>query len=517
MSNRFYNFVSQLIAGSIAKSSEVNTEISGIDDGFDAVELELNRAIKFPAAESSTNQEIVELPAARQGYMLGFDLNGELDVNNKFLIDWNMNSKRLRNLVTAVAADEPVTLAQLQAYSVSLVAGLPTIVAQNGPLTTDGATVIWDSVNKLVPTTASVSPGSEIVYSASAVKWLLPNPNLVFDPNGAMGTDYWSSTLNAVVDYTGYIWRNTGSMTTQTFTHTPTAAGYIVCQAAAAVTASVTISTGGTTAGTIGLALRYYDNGLSLISESSATSITMATSAETRYVKTATTPSLTEWIVPILVFTGVSAAADGVRVRDMKLERGSDSTPYNDTNTLVSHLAYKAANTLGYGFTTPILTLGNATATTAAYNMRSEAGSQAYDVRFLSTGGTNGTVGKGVLAISSKTMTNTGPIGYASEYDAGNSGSSKTIDFLNGAKQKLTLSAATPAITVSTTGLVVGQYQLKVVQDSGTARVPTWVGFAAGDCVGNAFPVMTTTLSGITFVYFYWDGTQFWVSSSSWD
>ena len=516
MSNRFFNYVNQLISGSVAKSSEVNTGFLDVNTGVDAIELELNRAIKFPSAESATNQVITPIAANREGHMLGFDTGGLLTTTNKFLIDWDMDSNRLRNLPTAVAGDEPITLQQLYTYSIGLVAGLPTIVGQNGPLTTDGALVVWESTDRLVPVYTSVNPGSHLIFSAGDAKWLLHNPNTVFDPNGSQGTIYWNTSLNAVEDYTGYLWRNTGTLTTATFDHKPQAAGFIPTQAAASLTTAVNVSTLGTSAGTISLVVRYYDGSLSLISESAATVITMA-AAEARYVNSVTTPSLTEWVTVVLKFAGVSASANGVRVHDMKLEVGADSTPFDDTKTLTYAISAKETNTLGYGFASPLLTLGNATSTAAAYNMRSTTGTQEYDVRFLSTGGTNGTAGKGSLTVSAKTMKCSGPIGYTSEHNAGNSGSMIAIDFLNGAKQKLTLNAATPEIRVSTTGLVVGQYQLKVIQDSGTARVPTWVGFNAADCVGNAFPVMTTTLSGITFVYLYFDGTQFWVNSNQWD
>jgi hypothetical protein len=172
----------------------------------------------------------------------------------------------------------------------------------------------------------------------------------------------------------------------------------------------------------------------------------------------------------------------------------------------------------GTSFTTPRVVIGDTSSTTASLDLRSAAGSQDYDVRIRSSGGTNGSAGLGALAITAKSVALSGIFGHTSEYNAGNTGAAITINFAtNGPYQRATLNAATPAITISTTGLVVGKYQLKVIQDAGGGRLPTWVGFVAGDCVGNAFPVMGAGANAVTFVNLYWDGTQFWVSSNAWD
>ncbi len=514
MSNSFYSLTNPLIAGSVAKSNDVNNQLSGIEVGFDGVEAALVRAIKLPTSETA-DQTIVETPGERQGFLIGFDETGALAVTNKFFIDWDMDSHRMRNMIPAVANDEPVTLGQLIAYSGSL-AGLPSIVGQDGPLVTDGATLTWDSVNRLIPSTAGASPSSVVSFDGSSTMWTLPWSNKVFDPNGTQGTGYWTSSLSAVEDVTGYYWRNSGTLTAATFDHAPNASGFIPCAAAIDVTAAVTVKNLNLTAGTMGLVIRAYDSGFSFISESSAVDI--PASDLTRYASTFTTPSLTAYVKAVVVFTGVTAVSDdnGIHLRNLKLEFGSSATPFNDDKTNALGTAASASNPFGFGFASPSISLGDATSTTAVFNFRSAAGAQAYDARILSAGGTNGTVGKAALSIASASLTNTGPIGYASEYDAGNSGASKTIDFANGSKQKLTLNAVTPAITIAAAP-VVGQYQIKIVQDAGTPRVPSFVGIAAGNCVGNAFPVISATLGGVTFLYLYWDGAVFWVSSSQWD
>ncbi len=107
-------------------------------------------------------------------------------------------------------------------------------------------------------------------------------------------------------------------------------------------------------------------------------------------------------------------------------------------------------------------------------------------------------------------------IGNGIEYDNGNSGTAITINPANGIFQKVTLNAATPAITISV-ATAVGHYHLKIVQDGSGGRLPSWVGFTSGQCVGNAFPTIASAVAGVTFMTLYWDGTLFWVSTTNWD
>lgn len=99
---------------------------------------------------------------------------------------------------------------------------------------------------------------------------------------------------------------------------------------------------------------------------------------------------------------------------------------------------------------------------------------------------------------------------FDAEYDAGNSGSSVSIDWANGAFQKLTLNAATPAITIGTPAGV-GRFQLKLIQDASGNRNPTWAGsaYSASRWIGStAAPTINTAISGVTIVSFFFDGTN---------
>lgn len=115
--------------------------------------------------------------------------------------------------------------------------------------------------------------------------------------------------------------------------------------------------------------------------------------------------------------------------------------------------------------------------------------------------------------LSNKTLTNPVIDNYArfsSQYDAGNSGTSKTIDFANGQKQKLTLNGNC-TVTLSFPG--VGNYQLILTQDGTGSRTVTWSGVSR--YVGSASaPSINGTASASTLVSFYYDGTNVWMAAA---
>ena len=85
-----------------------------------------------------------------------------------------------------------------------------------------------------------------------------------------------------------------------------------------------------------------------------------------------------------------------------------------------------------------------------------------------------------------------------------------TIDFATGNNQKVTLNAATVAITL-TTPAAPGHYQLKLVQDATGSRAVTWAGsaYSASRWGGSASaPSINTTANGESVVNFYYDGTN---------
>lgn len=96
------------------------------------------------------------------------------------------------------------------------------------------------------------------------------------------------------------------------------------------------------------------------------------------------------------------------------------------------------------------------------------------------------------------------------EFDAGTSGTTKTIDFANGQKQKLSL---TGNVTVTLSFPGAGNYQLILTQDGTGSRTVTWSGVSR--YVGSATaPAINTAASTATVVSIYYDGTNAWLAAA---
>ena len=94
-----------------------------------------------------------------------------------------------------------------------------------------------------------------------------------------------------------------------------------------------------------------------------------------------------------------------------------------------------------------------------------------------------------------------------SEFDSGNSGTSKTIDWANASAQKSTL---TGSVTYTFSNPVSGgAYVLRVIQGSGPYSV-TWP--ATVKWAGGVTPIVTTINTHMDIFSFYFDGTNYYGS-----
>ncbi len=100
-----------------------------------------------------------------------------------------------------------------------------------------------------------------------------------------------------------------------------------------------------------------------------------------------------------------------------------------------------------------------------------------------------------------------GGIIFNSEYDAGNSGTSKTIDWANGNCQKLTMTGNC-AITFTNAG--VGNYRLRLVQSTGSHTI-TLTGYYT---FGGTAPILTTTAGATDILGVYYDGSKYYCGIS---
>lgn len=154
------------------------------------------------------------------------------------------------------------------------------------------------------------------------------------------------------------------------------------------------------------------------------------------------------------------------------------------------------------------LGLGSA-ATTAAGDYATAAQGVKADAALPKAGGTL----TGDVSAGDKNLTAVKVLGRSAEYDNGNSGASKTIDFANGAQQKVTLTANT-TLTISTPPQV-GYYQLRLIQDATGSRTVTWSGLSSSRWLGaTSAPAINSVANKETLVSIYYDGTNLTQSQS---
>jgi len=102
----------------------------------------------------------------------------------------------------------------------------------------------------------------------------------------------------------------------------------------------------------------------------------------------------------------------------------------------------------------------------------------------------------------------TGPVSFNAEYDAGNSGTAKTINFNNGQKQKLTFTGNCTITFTFPAG--VGNYVLRGIGD-GTTRTVTW---PAGSKYPNAVAPLAPLTNGTAIYTVYYDGAVAHISGT---
>jgi hypothetical protein len=227
-----------------------------------------------------------------------------------------------------------------------------------------------------------------------------------------------------------------------------------------------------------------------------------------------------------LVFDGIDSIAT-------VLADWNAANPSNTAGTFASNTAVVPAAgtaTLTGGLATPaalgVITRNNSSNTAdATLGILVETGNKTVgtansgDIK-LRTGTATGTRGKitlqdGSQGIVGYVWTSSGvngegnwepPDGITAEYDAGNSGASKTIDFANGYAQKLTMTASC-TLTMST--LTSGSTSvIRLVQGGAGSYTMTWP--ASVKWNGGVVPTLSTAIGAIDLATFYCDGTTFY-------
>lgn len=85
MANSFFSFVTQMVAGALARAEDVNSNLQSIEAGFDAVEAVTDQSLKVTSSPGTV--AIVLNAAARANKLLSFDANGDIAATT-IIGDW---------------------------------------------------------------------------------------------------------------------------------------------------------------------------------------------------------------------------------------------------------------------------------------------------------------------------------------------------------------------------------------------------------------------------------------------
>lgn len=101
---------------------------------------------------------------------------------------------------------------------------------------------------------------------------------------------------------------------------------------------------------------------------------------------------------------------------------------------------------------------------------------------------------------------------FEAEFDNGNSGAAKTIDWNNGQKQKVTLTA-TCTFTFTPLAAGVANLLLKLVQDGTGSRDVVWP--ASVKWRNGVAPNLSNAAGAVDIVSLYFDGTNYYGTSTT--
>ena len=122
-----------------------------------------------------------------------------------------------------------------------------------------------------------------------------------------------------------------------------------------------------------------------------------------------------------------------------------------------------------------------------------------------------GTWSVGTSSVSSHTNYQS-YVPFFTVYDNGNSGNSKTIDWNNGTKQKLTLTPTANCVLSFTAPPGAAGLTLEVIQNGTGSKTVTWP--ASVYHPGGVAPTLTTTASGTDIFSFQYNGTNYMMTSA---
>ena len=178
---------------------------------------------------------------------------------------------------------------------------------------------------------------------------------------------------------------------------------------------------------------------------------------------------------------------------------------------------YTGPNITGYtGYTGPIGYTGDTgysgyTGFTGPNNPGGSTTQVQYNNAGVLAGDSTFIFNSGIKEVTVQALKSTKDIYFNAEYDNGNSGGTKTIDWTNGNKQLLTLTAACAITFTAPTGPC--NLLLRLVQGGTGSYTVTWS--STPKWSDSTVPILSTTVGAIDIISLYWNGTNYYGTANT--
>lgn len=114
MSSRFWSFVANLIPGQTARSEQVNAKFLEVDEAFEGVAAEMNRAVRFTYGNPTEAELLLAFDTQqRAGKAIGFDPTGAVTLLNPGFVwrgDWAPGTLYTANDVIRAPVNESYSI-----------------------------------------------------------------------------------------------------------------------------------------------------------------------------------------------------------------------------------------------------------------------------------------------------------------------------------------------------------------------------------------------------------------------
>lgn len=519
MANSYYNFSTPFVAYTTVKSAPVNTQFNAVATGFASVESKTQQSLKLTGYSSSsgitaTPSSFLQLNAAGIPYaspVFGFSPSG--------------GNYRFRDMGNATLGTDGVPYGQMTAYVGTIAFGSPNVLTVPDFVSASALQVVRLNAAKTAlefGNAIAVPPTNDVTsfvapsdYGTPA--WYREGNNICRTPN-TWERENAANMLRGTGDQAAnYILTSTTGVARATLTRIAQNLNDSAIEVNPLGDFVLSLSALNTsTAGGFRVTIEFKDELGITVSTTFKDFVGLRSAYKRIYLNGFNATGLCSFIVSVHELTGQLGT---IQLADLKVESGLAPTPYNSHRAVELLNQQRQALSMERRFLAPSVFVNLYTAPSAAagswlYLRGTSSGTQLGDALIRARYGTVNVENDGELDFEAKYVRLGRNAGYAQQYDNGNTGTAKTVDFpTNGAKQKALVTASTTiTLTAPPSTIVLDGLRLMLQQNATGGYTTTFTSAATIFWEGGVAPTMATAANARMKVIFFWDGTMFFGS-----